>query len=657
MVSRAIALTGTDSLDPPMRQLSAGPLSAEFDNGALRYVRFGGIEVLRAIAFLVRDENWGTFNAVIDKLEIAEKDDGFSVSYRGVCADAVRELVYNATISGNTDGSLSFEVVATPETDFLTNRAGFIVLHPLDGVVGHPVRIKQVDGSECEAHFPETISPACPFKNLRAISHQVAPGTWATCTMEGDTFEMEDQRNWSDASYKTYVRPLTEPRPYVLPRGEPVTQAVRLAFDGVRPARGTGGAASAVTVQIGGEAGPMPAIGIGVPASEAAPALLRADLVKRLGPQWLVCNIDLRLGHGLHEMMDFHALAKVTGANVALEIITLGSLDPDSELAAVAAAAREAGLKPSAISAFAAQDMSSYQPGEARPVMATFEQTFAAARKAFPQAKIGGGMAAYFTELNRKRPPAGPLDYVTHTTCPGVHAADDRSVMETLETLPYQIESTRAFMGRDLGYRIGPSQLGCRENPYGRATTPNPDNQRLCLSVIDPRQRGLFNAAWSLGYAAACASGGLEVVALGAPTGAFGHIHRRTDFVQPHFDDLNGPAVYPSFHVLAGLARLAGGTRLSVELSHAGKVAALAVVVDGQTHLWIANLTAGKITATWRGNDGVKARVSVLDADGFERLTVEPDYLDAAARETASASVDLDAYATARFVTDQPRGR
>ena len=37
--------------------------------------------------------------------------------------------------------------------------------------------------------------------------------------MEGDTFEMEDQRNWTDASYKTYVRPLALPWPYTLAGG------------------------------------------------------------------------------------------------------------------------------------------------------------------------------------------------------------------------------------------------------------------------------------------------------------------------------------------------------------------------------------------------------------------------------------------------------
>ena len=122
-----------------------------------------------------------------------------------------------------------------------------------------------------------------------------------------------------------------------------------------------------------------------------------------------------------------------------------------------------------------------------------------AARAAFPGLPLGGGMYSYFTELNRKRPPAGLHDYITHATCPIVHAADDRSVMETLECLPYIVRSTRAMTGAT-PYHIGPSQIGCRDNPYGASIPPNPDDRRVCLARNDPRQRGLFNAAWTLGY-------------------------------------------------------------------------------------------------------------------------------------------------------------
>ena len=62
---------------------------------------------------------------------------------------------------------------------------------------------------------------------------------------------------------------------------------------------------------------------------------------------------------------------------------------------------------------------------------------------------MGGGSFAYFTELNRKRRPFVLLDFVCHTTCAIVHAADDRSVTETIECLPYVIRSGRFLFRSD----------------------------------------------------------------------------------------------------------------------------------------------------------------------------------------------------------------
>jgi D-apionolactonase len=88
------------------------------------------------------------------------------------------------------------------------------------------------------------------------------------------------------------------------------------------------------------------------------------------------------------------------------------------------------------------------------------------------------------------------FDFITHTGCPIVHAADDISIMETLETLPWIFASARAMIGK-VPYHIGPTSVPCRDNPYGAAVAPNPDNGRVCLCDIDPRQRGLFAAAWT----------------------------------------------------------------------------------------------------------------------------------------------------------------
>ncbi|MEZ0167882.1 hypothetical protein [Microvirga sp. TS319] len=648
MVSRAVKLYGTEIVGEPTRTLKAGPLSAEFESGALRYVRIGGIEVIRAIAFLVRDENWGTFTPSINQLEIDERPELFSVAYRAECGDSQRRLVYRAHIEGKKDGSLTFEAVAEPETNFVTNRTGFIVLHPIEGVAGKRVQVLHTDGGQEDSTFPETIDPMCPFHDIRALSHEITPGVWVTCTMEGDAFEMEDQRNWSDASYKTYVRPLAREWPYTLPKGEPVTQSVRITVTGPLPAAPPDNAEQTVTVHIGEEIGKLPAIGLGVPAEEVRHALADAAMVQRLGPKWLVCQIDLRDGRGLRELGLYRQLGALTGAEIVLEIITSGGPDPTAELAELAAIVAEADLTPSAVAVFPAQDMKSVLPGTPWPEMPSFEEIYAAARHAFPRAKLGGGMATYFTELNRKRPPAELLDYVTHCTCPNVHAADDRSVMETMEALPYQILSTHAFLGKDIEYRIGPSQLGCRENPYGKSTASNPNNARVCLSRLDPRQRGLFNAAWTLSYIATFARGGIPAIALGAPTGPFGHIFRKTDFPQPYFDALEVPAVYPAYHVVAGLAPLAGGTLLSTTVSPKGKIDAIAVKNGEATILWLANRDAAAASVVVPLDLGRKARLATLDAASFEQLTTNCDYIDVAMRDFEGSLVTLDAYAVVK---------
>ena len=111
--------------------------------------------------------------------------------------------------------------------------------------------------------FPELIDPWQPFKDMRAITHEVRPGVSAECRMEGDIFEMEDQRNWSDASYKTYVRPLALPWPYRAagrraqsPDDQPAHH--RRATDAGRCAA----AAEPIRVELG-EAGPkLPDIGV-----------------------------------------------------------------------------------------------------------------------------------------------------------------------------------------------------------------------------------------------------------------------------------------------------------------------------------------------------------------------------------------------------------
>ncbi|MFN8514913.1 MAG: hypothetical protein U0841_20485 [Chloroflexia bacterium] len=118
---------------------------------------------------------------------------------------------------------------------------------------------------------------------MRAIAHEVEPGTWAEVRFAGDIFEMEDQRNWTDASYKTYCTPLRLPFPAPIAAGETVVQSVLITLTGGE--KGEGGRESdtstPITVTIGDTPlGSLPRLGLGVashgqPLSETEIARLR----------------------------------------------------------------------------------------------------------------------------------------------------------------------------------------------------------------------------------------------------------------------------------------------------------------------------------------------------------------------------------------------
>ena len=110
------------------------------------------------------------------------------------------------------------------------------------------------------------------------------------CRMEGDAFEMEDQRNWMDASYKTYVRPLALPWPYTIAQGEKLgaeghARRSPARLPAPRPAGGDGRSRSrSATATVAR----MPAVGLAVPAEHAEAALELAELLRAPAPAFLV---------------------------------------------------------------------------------------------------------------------------------------------------------------------------------------------------------------------------------------------------------------------------------------------------------------------------------------------------------------------------------
>ncbi|SDI60557.1 hypothetical protein [Salipiger marinus] len=640
--SRAVALYGTEEQVPPPRLLTAGPLSAELEAGNLRDIRFAGAEVLRAVSYIVRDKDWGTYSPTLDALEVQQEPDRFVVTYRARVAEPGQAFAYEARIEGRADGTLTFTGSGAAETPFLTNRTGFVILHPIAGVAGGPVTLTHVDGRQVEGRFPDLIDPVQPMMDLRALEHVSPEGHRVHCLMEGDTFEMEDQRNWTDASYKTYVRPLALPWPYELEPGARLEQKITLRITG---AAGAATRAEGVTLDLGREAGRMPALGMGLDPGDAAAALTCADPLRALGPAHLLCHHDPRRGHDRASLQAQLDVAQALGAEPWLEAVIAATDDAGAEAEVTALGATVAGLGApfATVLLSPAPDLKCTLPGSVWPEAPDAAALAQVARQAFPGARLGGGMFSYFTELNRKRPPVDALDLVSFTTSAMVHAGDDRSVMESLEALP-AIARSAAEIARPLPFAVGPSAMGMRANPYGAAPKDNPDNIRQAMNFNDPRQRGLLGAAWTLGALAQFATGGAEAVALGAPVGAFGAVHVPTRFPQPWYDDHGG--LYPLFHPLRGLARLRGQPLRRVDSSDPARVLGLAVGTPGETEIWLANLTADPVRLHLP--QGAR-QMACLSAAEFAEAAEDPGFLDRLA-PVPDAGISLDAYSVLRLL-------
>ncbi|MBG1232428.1 hypothetical protein [Aestuariivirga litoralis] len=513
MAKNLLKLYGTTEKPSESKMIQAGALSVEWLGGNLGKIAFGGVEVLRGISYLVRDANWGTCAAKISGLKIAKSRGGASIIYKATAANGDRVLAMKAQI-GITPRQLVFSIQATPNKDFKTNRTGFVVLHPA-GLAGKPVTVTHTDGKKEKAKFPKLINPGQPFFEIRALEHAPAPGLKAQVLMEGNKFEMEDQRNWSDASYKTYVCSLLDPWPYELKAGIAFEQKITITLTGKAPAAIAKLKAKATALK-----GKLPEIGLAVPMLEVQATLKRIADIKALNPHHLMCQLD-GAGDFASAAASFAKLADATGIPIALEIILPAKAPAGLEMSAIAQAVHHAGLKPESVIVTQAHDLKSFQPGTPRPWGPTYEEMAAAAHAHFPDTKIGGGMLSFFTELNRKRPPQGLFDFITHSVCPIVHDASDAAVMQTLETLPAIFASARAFIGK-AEYHLGPSTIAARMNPYGADVADNPKRLRMCLAPNDPRQIGTFAVEWNHGLIAAAANARLTRITLCDVTGPRG---------------------------------------------------------------------------------------------------------------------------------------
>jgi hypothetical protein len=636
--SRFQVLSGRDEAPADLRDLRAGPLTAVLDGIDLRYVRVGDVEVVRRLFVAVRDDSWATIPPQLGEIEVEQDDDAFRVTFEAYHEAGSLRFRWRGALTGSADGSLDCRLDGVPENDFPYNRIGFCVLHPRQNA-GRPYRTQTPDGSGA-GRLPDEIGPQkledgklWPlFPSYERLDVEVVDGLWAEFAFEGDLFEMEDQRNWTDASFKTYSTPLTLGVPHHARQGQPLVQSVRLTFSGEtkRPAAGK---ADRVRLELGEPRRELlPPFGLGMASHGHLLAERELELVEGLRIDHVRADLDLS-GPWREELGKAGDLALSLGASLELALF-LGD-DREGQVAALAEALP---LAQAGVARFLV-----LEPGQAvtgSSVVALARERLASAA---PGAAFACGTNQWFTELNRERPDVGAADAIVYSVCATVHAEDDISVAETPAAQGDTVRSARALFGRPVA--VSPVTFRPRFWPFGEL-----EGYRGLPFRVDPRQCSLFGAAWTVASVKHLLEAGAASLTYFETSGPGGVVEREAGAPADVFASRPGQP-FPLYHVLADLGDWRQAVLLPSRSSEPLAVESLAVRTDRGTHVLAANLTA----ATQRCRLELPERevsLRVLDAESADAAGEDPEAFRAR-REKRSVSggvleFELGPYAVVR---------
>ncbi|MEO7317526.1 MAG: hypothetical protein ABIZ56_00910 [Chthoniobacteraceae bacterium] len=637
---REVLRTGNTGGEQTWVLLERGRIKAWLDPAAasLREVQVGNSEVLRGIYAAVRDRNWGTVEPCVRNLQVVEEADEIRVSFEVECRAGEIDFAWVGGIALHASGEIVFTFDGVARSSFWRNRIGFCVLHPPE-CAGRRCVMETCDGELIEGTFPRFIAPHQPFENMRAISYELPHGGRPEVRFAGEVFEMEDQRNWTDASFKTYCTPLARPFPVWVEAGTRIQQSITFRLLDAPAREVVATREPAPTLGLGASVPqPLPDLGLGC-ASHGQPLTARETaLLSRLRLRHL--RVDLHLSDdGWREALRV-AAADATAIGTSLHVAVFVSAAAEVELATLARAAAALGVRVSLWLVFHEREK------------ATADRWVQLARRILlpvdAGAQFAAGTNANFAELNRNRPPSESAALPCYSINPQAHAFDDRSLMENLGTQPATVESTWQFAPRPVV--ISPITLRPRFNPD--ATVPAEQEPGKLPPQVDPRQASLFGAAWTVGSLARLAAlRGLHSLTYFETTGWRGVMETASGSACPElFRSLPG-GVFPMYLVFAALAD--SSAILPTQSTDPLRFDGFCIIrPDGCARWMVANLTASpqrvRVLTAQPG-----AHVSILDETNIERVMREPETFAAGAAFQRSVSdaieLNLGAYAVAQL--------
>ena len=606
--------------------LRAGHLSMVYENGNLRYISLGNREIIRMIYSALRDKEWLTIKPEISDEIFDIQHDSFSIKYN--CLYKSGEINFSATytIEGNADNSLTFTLEGEALHSFDKNRLGFCLLHPIDGFAGENCIIRHSNDELESLKFPQLISPNQPFTDIRSMKWKIYD---LDCTVDlhGDIFETEDQRNWTDSSYKTYCTPLIRPFPSRVHKGEKIYQKIEFKAEGdYIPFKDE---SSVIGITVNPEKiFDLPKIGIG---RTTRPEPLTEREIQILKPlRFDHYRVDLHLFSNDWTTIADMAAAEASRLGYPLEIALFfddNALQQSSEFV------RWLSVTLNEVAVIILFDKSEPSTPDLLSDIIT-----PMLNEALPGAIIGCGTNANFVQLNRNRPVSDMPDLLCYSIHPQEHATDNSTLTENLGAQEYTVETAKQF-AKGKGIWISPVNIQRRFNP-------NIENYEQPLSdtcfppQVDNRLMSLFGAGWTTGSLKYLCEANIKGLTYFETVGERGIIQgdlpsRWTN----KFQSING-MIFPVYFVLQYILKLKSYKVIGSESSHPLSVDILSLTNGKQLKVILANLTPFQQTVTIAGSSG-ELVIKQLDDENYREAVSDNNWSENAAQTKVNSNEHL----------------
>jgi hypothetical protein len=589
------------------------------------------MEVVRRIYAAVRDVNWNTVLPERSRQVVEAGEQAFRISYQARYRQEELDLTAEVAIEGLVDGTVRFSYEGTANADFPYCRIGICILHPPEAA-GRAYRAETPAGA-IQGELPVLVGPQwirdgklqALIPSYRQLAIAAAEGLEVDFRFAGDLFDMEDQRNWTDASFKTYSTPIALGFPHHARRGQVFRQSVEVrclvrspASDVRAPAPATPAplaeaspvsgqaevAPAGLTLVVGRQlrAG-LPPIGLGVSSVSTALSGRETELLRAVAPDHL--RVEARSDGedaGLRA-----AISACEELGTGLEVGAFLSANPAAELEQLAAVLRDAPVRRFLIFKEGSPCSDAALVGAARARLAS----------SHPHARFFAGTNIYFADLNRTRPDPEGTDGLTFTITPQVHDSDEMSLMENVQVQGDAVRSARALAGESREVAVSPVTLKPRFNPFANrslAVDPN----RLPFQV-DPRQASLFGAAWTVGSLKYIIEAGAGAVTYYETVGWRGLIETAAGAPSPDLFPSRPGMIFPVYWVFRDLSGWRSAVVLACDSSDPRRAAGLALRLNGRTRLLVANLTPEpQETALVIGTQAAEAMVTPVDKGSYD---------------------------------------